>query len=425
MTEKIKDQLADLVAAAKHNRGENKHLLRDCRKDPGLAAEVKALLQADLRKVYEIPGILGPSSARDRYRSLGSYSTSLVDFMFGSWAEFQRQAGITDTLHTKTVKRNISKSARAGDLAHYADEFVKPWDGAYGKLRIGRKPFTMVIGSDFHSRFCNPFALRVWNDVIKSEQPAAIRINGDLVDFPSLSVHRQFPGHFPMTIQDEIDWAVHKVLAAARRNAPKADIKFLIGNHDVRLITAMADKGSMFSSLRSHSFAEEFHLDQYEIGLVCRSNFLHLSANQRKRDIAQNWETLVAPDGRPLWTTVHGWLCGKDSARKHLARFMTSGSNGHLHDRQTVSAGSFATGVVDWYQTPAMAYPPAVAAGYIMGPVEHNGWSCGFLHVTIHPDSGHVHGEYIMVGKDIATFRGRVWKIRQHERDQLLTMMEI
>jgi len=104
---------------------------------------------------------------------------------------------------------------------------------------------------------------------------------------------------------------------------------------------------------------------------------------------------------------------------------MTNGSNGHLHDLQVVSAGSYSSGVVDWYQTPAMAYPAAVAAGYIHGPIEYNGWSCGFLHVTIYPDTGHVHGEYAKVGEDIATFRGRVWKIRQHERDQIATMMEI
>ncbi len=422
---KTKDTLTDLVAEAKGNRAKNKHILRDCREDPGMASEVKELLCADLNKVYEVPGILGPSAARQRYRELGSYSTSLVDFMFGTWAEFQRQAGISDTLHTRTVKRNISKSARAQDLAHYADEFVKPWDGAYTKLKIGKKPFQMQIGSDFHSHFCNPFALRVWRDVMKAEQPEAVRYNGDLVDFPSLSTHRQFPGHFPMTAQDETDWAANDVMAVDRKNNPKGDHKFLIGNHDVRLMVALADKGPMFACFRDMSFAEVFKLDENEVGLICRSNFLHLSAKQRATDIAQNWETLVRDDGKMLWTTVHGWLGGKDSARKHLARFMTHGSNGHLHDRQLVSAGTYCTGVKDWYQTPAMAYPAAVAAGYIHGPIEYNGWSCGFLVVTIYPDSGHVSGDYAMVGDEIATFRGRVWKIRQHERDTIATMMEI
>jgi len=423
----LRDQkLAELMATAKEARYDSKMLLRELREDPGLASDVKNLLCDDLVRVSEIPrDILGPSASRARYRQLGHYSTSLVDFCFGVWAEFQRKAGLYDTLATKTVKRNIAKTSRAQDLAAYADEHVTPWNGAFNKLRICQKPITLLIGSDFHSRFCNPFALRVWNDIIKEQQPNGIRINGDLVDFPSLSTHRQFPGHFPMTVQDEIDWAVREVLAPARKLAPKADIKFLVGNHDVRLVTAMADKGPMFASLRDISFAKQFKLDEYEIGLVCRSNFLHLSANQRRRDISQNWETIVGPDGRLLWTTVHGWLCGKDAPRKHMARFMTNGTNGHLHDRQRISGGSYATGVHDWFQTSCMAHPEAVAAGYIHGPVEFNAWTCGGLFVTIYPNSGHVSGEFFEVGEDIATFRGRTWKIRQHERDSIQEMLTI
>lgn len=421
-----KEKLAELISSAKAKRGDNRKLLRDLRGDPTLADDIKHLLIEDLVRVSKIPReVLGPSSSRERYRQLGHYSTSLVDFCFGIWAEFQRKAGLAETLATRTVKRNISKTSRAQDLAKYADQHVTPWNNAYRKLRIGRKPVTLVIGSDFHSHFCNPFALRVWRDVIADLKPDAIRINGDLVDFPSLSTHRNFPGHFPMTVQDEIDWAVREVIAPSRKLAPKADIKFLIGNHDVRLVTAMADKGPMFASLRSNSFAEQFKLDQYEVGLVCRSNFLHLSALQRQRDIAQNWETLVDAEGRMLWTTVHGYLTGKDAPRKHMAQFGTNGTNGHLHDRQRVSSGTFATGVTDWFQTSCMASPAAVGAGYIHGPIESHGWSCGFLVVTLYPENGHVSGEFVEVGQDIATFRGKVWSIKQHERDLLAEMLTI
>ena len=424
----LRDQaLTALMVEAKGAREENKKLLREVKDDPGLAIELKKLLCIDLVRVSEIPReILGPSASRNRYRQLGHYNTSLVDFCYGVWAEFQRQAGLFDTLHTKTVKRNIAKTSRAQDLAAYADEFITPWHGAYDKLNhASKKPMRILIGSDFHSRFCNPFALRVWNDLNKDLKPEAVRINGDLVDFPSLSTHRQFPGHFPMTVQDEIDWAVKDVLRPARKNNPRADIKFLIGNHDIRLATAMADKGPMFASLRSNSFAKQFKLDELDIGLVCRSNFLHLSAQQRKRDIAQNWEEIYGKDGELIFVLVHGWLCGQDAPRKHMRRFMCAGSNGHLHDRQRVSMGSRATGVHDWFQTSAMAHPAAVAAGYITGPVEFNAWTCGGLLVTIYPDTGHISGEFFEVGEDIATFRGRTWKIRQHERDNIAEMLTI
>lgn len=421
-------ELAQLVEDAKNERTKNKDLIRDLRQDPGMADDVKALMSADLVRVSEIPRmILGTSSSRDRYRQFGHYSTSLADFLFGVWAEFQRQAGLGQTLQTKKVLRNISKTSRAQLEADYADQHVRPWDGAYNRLNTDKKRIRLLIGSDFHSHFCNPFALRVWNDLIKMKKPDGIRINGDLVDFPSLSTHRNFPGHFPLSVQEEIDWAVEKVLRPARKNAPKADIKFLVGNHDVRLVTAMADKGPMFASLRSNSFAEQFKLDELKVGLVCRSNFLNLTAKQRRVDVAQNWETLYSKDGRPLWTTVHGFLCGKDSARKHVKRFMTHGTNGHLHDRQLLSEGSMSTGVVHWWQTPCMAHPAAVAAGYIHGPVEASGWSCGMLLVDIYPETGYVSGQFIEVGDDMACLPGedKVWTIKQHERDAIAAMLTI
>jgi hypothetical protein len=419
-------QLAGMLADAKAERAKNKALLREVKADPGLANDVKKLLCADLVRVYEVPhSLFGDHAGRDRYRQLGHYSTSLVDFIYGMWAEFRRQAGIQDTLHTRTVKRNIAKTARAQDLARYADQHIRPWDGAYDKLNKKKKKLTFLTGSDFHSHFCNPFALRVFQDINKSEKPDGVRLNGDVVDFPSLSTHRHFPGHFPMTVQDEIDWATKKLFAPLRKNNPNADIKFLIGNHDIRLVVAMADKGPMFASLNSMSFAENFKLDNYKIGLVCRSNFLFQTAKQRERDIAQNWETLFSEDGRMLFTWVHGFLAGKDAPKKHAQRFMTHGTNGHLHDRQEISVGSYATGVLDWYQTPCMAHPKAVAAGYIAGPVEFNAWSCGALYTTIDMATGHVHNEAIKVGEEIATFRDRVWRITAKERDQIDEMLTI
>lgn len=421
------ERLTNLVSAAKKQRAGNRGLIGDLRKDPSLAEDLKVLMCADLVRVSEIPrDILGASSSRQRYREMGHYSGHLATILFGMWAEFQRKAGLAESLATRKVARNISKTSRAQDLANYADEHVKPWDGAYPKLDMGKKRIRMVIGSDFHSHYCNPFALRVWDDVIKLVKPDAIRFNGDLVDFPQLSTHRQLPGHFPLSVQDEIDWAV-KTLRSARKNAPKADIKLVMGNHDIRLVTALADKSPIFASLRSMSFAEQFKLDELQVGLVCRANFLNPSARHKKADVAQNWETLYSKDGRPLWTTVHGFLCGKDAPRKHLARFMTHGTNGHLHDRQLISAGSLATGNLHWFQTPCMAHPEAVAAGYIQGPAEATGWSCGFMVVDIYPETGYVAGQFIEVGEEIATLPGtdKVWTIRQSERDQIQNMLEI
>lgn len=420
--------LAAAVSSAKQNRAENKGILRELRDDPGMAEDVKKLLCVDLQRIAALPReVFGPGvPRRDRYRQLGDYSTSLVDFIYGQWAEFVREAGLADTLHTKTVKRNIARTNRAQNLARYADQHVKPWHGAYPKLNLKKKQLEFLTMSDLHSAFCNPFALRVCLDINKRHKPDGVKVNGDLVDFPSLSTHRHFPGHFPMTAKDECRWAREKVLAPLRANNPRADIEFLIGNHDVRLMIALADKGPMFACFDDEiGFAALFGLDEYKIGLCCRSNFLFQTAKQRERDIAQNWSILFNEHGHPLFMWVHGFLTGSNSAEKHARQFMIPGTNGHLHSRQVISVGSLATGVIDWEQTPCMAHPRAVAAGYISGPVEAQGWSCGALYTTVDMKTGHVHNEPIKVGDDIATFRGEVWTITQRERDQITQMLEI
>lgn len=414
----------ELMEDARQHRERNADLIDRVRRDPALAAKVRSLMCEDLRRVYAIPReILGPSASRDRYREHGRYPASLATYLFGLWAQFQREAGIQPSLGVKKVERNISKTVRAQTVASYADETVRPWNGAYSTLDMDQERVTLVIGSDFHSKFLDPFARRVWMDVVEELQPDGVRYNGDGPDFPQLSRHRQLPGHFALTVQDEIDcWA--QFMAETRTAAPGADVKWILGNHDIRLITALADAFPVFASLRSNRFHELFRLDELETGLVARSSFLNPSAQMRKTDIAQNWETLLDADGRPFWTTVHGFLCGKDAPAKHLARFQTFGTNGHLHDPKSCSGGSLATGPLRWWQTGCMAWPEGVASGYIQGPVEATGWFTQFIVVSLFPRTRHVHVEEVTIG-ETAAFRDWHWDVTDEERGIRAEMLEV
>jgi hypothetical protein len=416
--------IGKMMSKAANAREKNKHLIQKVRKNPKLAGKVRELLCADLRRVFDIPrSLLGPSASRRRYRECGVYSEELVLYLIGSWAEFKRQAKIEESLGVRKVERNISKTLRAQQVAQYADEFVKPWNGAYDTLDMGQDMVTLMIGSDFHSKYLDPFGKRVWMEVLDMVQPDGIRYNGDGPDFPQLSRHRQLPGHFALSVQDEINvWT--DFMRESREAAPNADAKWILGNHDIRLITAMADSAPVFASVESLRFHEQFKLDELETGLVARSSFLNPSGAMRKNDISQNWETLLDADGRPFWTTVHGFLCGKEAPSKHLAKFMTYGTNGHLHDPKSATGGSLATGALRWWQTGCMAYPPAVAAGYIPGPVESLGWAQSFLVVRLFPKTRHVAVEEITIS-DMAYFEGYKWDITAEEIIARETMMEI
>lgn len=423
-SQKRQDTISDMMSKAASAREKNAHLIQDVRSKPHLADKVRELLYADLRRVFAIPrNVLGPSASRRRYREHGKYSEELVTFLIGTWAEFKRKAGIEPSLGCAKVERNISKTLRAQDVMGYADKYVKPWNGAYDSLNMDQECVTLMIGSDFHSKYIDPLARRVWMEVLQEVQPDGVRFNGDGPDFPQLSRHRQLPGHFLLSLQQEIDcWT--QFMADSRAAAPNADMKWILGNHDIRLITAMADSAPMFASLRSNRFHEQFKLDELETGLVARASFLNPSAAMRKNDIAQNWETLLDAAGIPFWTTVHGWLCGKDAPAKHMARFMTYGTNGHLHDPKSCSGGSLATGALRWWQTGCMAYPPGVAAGYMPGPIEASGWAMSFLIVRLFPRHRHVAVEEITIN-DVACLGDSYWEVTSEELAARETMLEI
>lgn len=423
--EKKKATIEQMMSKANSAREKNSNLIQRVRKDPALAKRVRERLCVDLRRVFEIPrNVLGPSASRRRYREHGHFSEELVTYLIGTWAEFKRQAKIEDSLGVRKVQNNIAKTLRAQQIMEYADENVKPWDGAYDTLDMTQDMVTLMIGSDWHSKFVDPFALRVWQEVMGEVMPDGIRYNGDLVDFPQLSRHRQLPGSFALTVQDEVNVAVD-IMRTDRECCPDADIKFLLGNHDIRLITALADAAPVFCSLESLEYNQLFKLDELRVGLVARSTFLNPDGKMKRSDIAQNWETLNDAYGRPLYTIVHGFLCGKNSAGKHMSRFMTNGTNGHLHNPEVTMGGSLATGVLEWSQTGCMAHPAAVGEGYIPGPIEALGWASSFNIVRLFPKTRHVQHEQVKIGDTTAYWGGWVWTITQEERDARARMMEV
>ncbi len=416
----VKEQaLKDLLKDAKDAREHNADLVGKCHKDPGFAEQVKKLLILDLQRVGKIPrAILGTSHSRDRYRELGHFSTSLVTYVIGSWAEFKRQAGVEDNLAIKAIERKIGKITRAQAVASYAERYVKPYNAAFEKLDLEKDSLLIQIGSDFHYPFTDPFATRVWMDVAKKHKPDGVRYNGDGPDFPTLSRHRQLPGHFCLNLQQEITgWK--KFMADTRAVTPDACHKWILGNHDIRLVYALAEAAPIYSTLESLEFNKLFDLDALEIGLVARNTFLNPTSKMKKTDIAQNWETIAG-----LFTIVHGFLCGKDAPDKHMARFMRYGTNGHLHDPKMVSGGSDATGVHQWWQTPCMAFPEAVAKEYMPGPIAHAGWRPGFLMARIFPNDGFVSANFVIC-EDVAEYGGDVWFITEDEREQRIAMLEI
>lgn len=408
-------QMWDLeVQKAQIAREANAPLLAKARKEEAFAVDLKQRLIDDLRRVAQIPRpILGPSSSRERYRELGHYSHALVPFLFGQHQEFQRAAGLRDSRGTTKVQNRAAVLHSAQKVAAYAEKELKPWVGAFDKS-AGRKHLEVVVGSDFHSHMVDPFALRVFVEYIAWSQPDVVVFNGDVVDFPSVSRHRKLPGHFHWTLWEEIKFAKQNIFAAVRQAAPNATLLFTIGNHEYRLVNYVADECAALADLPSLEFATLFGLEEFQIGLICRSNFLAPYSKQQKRELSENWHAIG-----DAYVVTHGTALGKVASADQLARFQMSGTSGHTHRPQLFCGNSLGTGPLSWMSTPMMA-SFAVGRDYVSEPSQ---WGMGFGRAVIHDKQ--VSQSLITVHNDWAEAAGRLWTITEAEKAQRAKLFQV
>lgn len=363
-------------------------------------------LAADLKRVFDHPlnPFAGSSASRERYRQLGHHSEALVQALFGNHEEFQRYAGLRDQRNTTRSRNKGARWHTEAMIAEFARKQISGLVGKYDYVK-GSGWLTGVVVSDIHSHYCDPFGERVFFDVLAITKPDVVVVNGDLVDFPEVSTHPQFPGHFGMSLGDEVEWA-RRFLAHIRALLPDATIYFVVGNHEYRIVRYVADTARALHSLSPFDFDTSFGMTENQISLVCRSNFLAPSRKRKASDVDQNWMCL-----RDCYYITHGTRCGPGAAAKEMQRYATSGTSGHTHTPALVF-GHSARGYTSWMTTPALANVAAVGRDYVHGP--HN-WTMGFGVLSISPKS-HVDQSIVIVGDNDATFAGRTWAVTPAEK---------
>lgn len=403
--------LAKFEAACEAAR-ESQEAFKARRKD--LVADptgLKEALVADLLRVFEHKDnpYKGFAASRQRYRQLGHYPEILVVDAFGNHDEFLREAGLRDKRNTTKVRNKGALLHTHQKIADYAAEELTPFHGAFqGELPEG--VIHCAVASDFHSKFVDPFALRVWHEVLKIVKPAQVVLNGDVVDFPQISRHRKLPGHFSLGLQEEIDFARERILRPVREILPDSNILFTIGNHEYRLVNYIADTAPDLAALAVYddagkkinvTFESLFGLNALKIGLVCRQNFLAPYNKQKKRELQENWVTIA-----DSLVVTHGMSCAKFAADEQLKRYQKSGTSGHTHRPQVITANSLGTGALSWTSTPMMA-SFAVGADYVSEPSQ---WNMGFSIFTIDSKKKLVVPQMVLVHEDFASFAGHVWR---------------
>lgn len=400
--------LADLERAmrkAEKERTSNRKLREKYRDDKRLQAKVRERLLADLRRVFEDVAnpYRGYSASRQRYRKLGHFPEIMVEDFFGNHEEFQRAAGLRDSRETTKVRNKAAKLHTHQQIAAYAQQHVLKHAGLFDRTKklSSSTDVQVVVGSDFHSWFVDPFALEVFLDTIKMVQPAIIILNGDVFDFPQISRHRQMPGHFHLNLHQEREFGKQEIIKRVREAAPDATIYYLIGNHEYRLVTYLADAAPRLAGLPELEFETFLGIREFELSLVCQSSFLAPTASARKLDKRDNWLKLF-----DCYVATHGTSCAKFAADVEMnGAFRMSGTSGHTHRPQIITSNSLGTGAISWMSTPMLA-GFAVGRDYVSTP---SNWNMGFGVVSINPKKQLVSQQLVIVHEDWATFGGRSW----------------
>lgn len=393
------------MRTAERKRTSNRTMREKYRDNKKLQGKVREALIADLKRVFNSVAnpYAGWAASRKRYRQLGYFPEIMVEDFFGNHEEFQRAADLRDSRETTKVRNKAARLHTHQQIAEYARKHVLANTGLYdgsGKLAKSDN-VDIVIGSDFHSWFVDPFALEVFIDTIKLVNPAIVILNGDVFDFPQISRHRQMPGHFHLNLHQEREFGRDKILRRVRDAAPDATIYFLIGNHEYRLVSYLADAAPRLAGLPELEFAEFLGIHEFEMSLVCTSSFLAPTAAARKLDKRDNWLKLF-----DCYVATHGTSCAKFAADVEMnGAFRMSGTSGHTHRPQIITSNSLGTGAISWMSTPMLA-GFAVGKDYVSTP---SNWNMGFGVVSINPKKRLVSQQLVIVHENWASFGGRTW----------------
>lgn len=139
------------------------------------------------------------------------------------------------------------------------------------RAEIEIKNGTVVIGSDFHIwPGKESTSLRAFKKLCKELKPAAVILNGDVLDFPQISRHPPIGWESAPDLKDEIEAAqdhLDDIVRALPRGCRKV---WTLGNHDARFETRLATVAREYKGLKGIHLSDFF--GAWEKGWSCFIN---------------------------------------------------------------------------------------------------------------------------------------------------------
>ena len=306
---------------------------------------------------------------RTYYRKHGTYSCHLITRLFGNFTQFKRDAGLQSTRETNRLLTRVTKEEDAVKYQEFFTKEVLPFVEKYPKKITNKDIVTMLVASDAHDLESDKFSIDVFIDTCKRLQPDIICLNGDILDLYEFSRFTADPRKTDIVAR--FAW-LDNFLARLRRAAPDAQIDYIIGNHEFRLLRYLADKSPemriLLGDIMEMSLKDIFGLDKHQVNFVSKFDLSAFTAKEVKNAAKRNYK---------IYEGCYAVSHEPDSSLLNM-----NGTNGHLH-KIDVKHNSFvdpATGLskpVTWVTTPAMC---SREAEYVQ---RASRWQCGFLQVFI------------------------------------------
>ena len=330
---------------------------------------------------------------RNFFRVNGTIAESVWNGHFGTFEEFKRQAKIKLSRGQHSMERKVAIHASRDVYRRLNEERIHR-DGLY--VRENKNKYkTILVGADLHDIECDPFWLRVFIDTARRIQPDIICLSGDVFDLPEFGRYNVDPREWDVV--GRIRHAHEEILAPLRESAPDAQIDFIEGNHERRLLIHLGDATpalkAVLSDLHGMTVPQLLGLDKYEINYVAKGDLAAITKQDMKRELEKSyknyWNCFIAhhfPHGRTMG--LPGW-------------------NGHHHRHQIWQQFSPIYGAYEWHQ---------IGAGHRRDAeyCEGERWANGFLIANCNIESKSTVMDYVQV-TDFAVVAGDFYYRNEEE----------
>lgn len=337
---------------------------------------------------------------RDFYRKNGNAPEAAWTGHFGNFPEFLRQSGLEHTRNANKIRNAAARHAAVDDLRVLSAKRSQLSD-TYSRDDKASRFKTMVACSDLHDEECDPFYLRVLCETIKDVNPDVVCLDGDIFDVPEFGKYGVDPREWDVVGRME---AGLDIIRQIREAAPEAQIDFIEGNHEARVIRHLLECSPaikhMLSGLHDFDLTKLFRLDEYEVNYVANADLFTFTDAQTRREMTKNhkiyWGCLLA----------HHFPHGRDIG--------VPGFNGHHHRHIVWSEHNAHFGSYEWHQ---------MGAGHVRDAPYCDGtkWNNGFLVAMADTQTRDVQFDYCSVGSTFALSAGKMYARQTEEFYPALT----